>query len=102
MSMGNQNDFSVELLEQLAKTARIALTEEEKQRYFQQLQAMIHFASVLPAEVPETAGAEADAVCGLDDLRRDVAVSCLSRDVILEMAAEKANGCFTVPRAVEG
>ena len=102
MNMENQNDFSVELLEQLAKTARIALTEEDKQRYFQQLQAMINFASVLPAEVPDTAGAEADAVCGLDGLREDTAAPCLSRDVILEMAVEKAKGCFTVPRAVEG
>lgn len=97
-----QNEFSMELLEQLARMSRIAMTEEEKQFYFDQLTSVIAYASVLPRSVPETDGAEADAVQGLEDLREDQPAPCLSQAAVLEMAAQKENGFFAVPRTVEG
>ena len=78
------------------------LTEEEKQVYYQNLRSMIAYASILPREVPDTAGAEADAFYGAEDLREDVASPCLSREKLLEMAAEQEDGYFSVPCAVEG
>lgn len=100
--MDFEKEFSIEMLEKLAKMARISLTEEEKQVYFQNLRSMIAYASILPREVPDTAGAEADAFYGAEDLREDVASSCLPQKALLEMAAEQEDGYFSVPCAVKG
>ena len=100
--MDFEKEFSMEMLEKLAKMARISLSDEEKQVYFQNLRSMIAYASILPREVPPTAGAEADAFCGMEDLREDTPAPCLAREALMDMAAEQDGGYFSVLRAVEG
>ena len=100
--MDFEKEFSMEMLEKLAKMARISLSDEEKQVYFQNLRSMIAYASILPREVPPTVGAEADAFCGVEALREDTPAPCLAREVLMEMAPEQAEGYFSVLRAVEG
>ena len=100
--MDFEKEFSMEMLEKLAKMARISLSDEEKQIYYRNLRSMIAYASILPKEVPETPGAEADAFCGAEALREDVPAECLGREFLMEMAAEREEGYFSVSRTVGG
>lgn len=100
--MDFEKEFSMEMLEKLSKMARISLSDEEKQVYLQNLRSMIAYASILPREVPPTVGAEADAFCGVEDLREDNPAPCLTREALMDMAPEQVEGYFSVLRAVEG
>lgn len=94
-------EYSADRIRELARVARIALTDAEVERFKSELGALHAFADVLE-NVPECAVAEdpfADAVA-LSDLRPDEVGECLSHDA-LPTKDLTAQGYIRVARAVE-
>lgn len=87
-------------VERIAQLARLALTDEEKQRYAAQLTRVLDYArqiALLPTEgVPPMTRVDDEAALE----RGDEARPSLSRDELLEQAPATAAGVFVVPRAV--
>ena len=88
-------------VEHVAQLARLALSDEEKQRLTEQLNAILTYMEQLN-EVP-TAGVEPTAhVLDLVNVFRDDRVrQTLSADAALANAPETAQHFFVVPRMVE-
>ncbi len=88
--------LSLEQVEHIAELAKLALTDEEKERYREQLSAILDYAARLQAiptdDIPPTA-----TVLPVDTvLREDAARPSIPRDELLENAAEKEEGMFRV------
>ena len=88
--------LSLEEVEHIAELARLALTDEEKARYREQLSAILDYASSLQAintdDIPPTAS-----VLPVDTvLREDVSRPSTPRDDLLSNTADKADGMFRV------
>ena len=88
-------------VEHVAQLARLALSDEEKQRFTEQLNAILTYMEQLN-EVP-TEGVEPTAhVLDLVNVFRDDTVRhTLSADAALANAPETAHHFFVVPRIVE-
>jgi aspartyl-tRNA(Asn)/glutamyl-tRNA(Gln) amidotransferase subunit C len=88
-------------VEHIARLARMALSVEEKQRFTEQLNAILNYMEQLN-EVP-TEGVEPTAhVLDLVNVLRDDTVhQMLNADTALANAPETAHHCFVVPRIVE-
>jgi len=93
--------ISAAQVEQVAQLARLALSDEEKQRLTEQLNAILTYMEQLN-EVP-TAGVEPTAhVLDLVNVWRDDTVhQTLSAEAALANAPETAQHFFVVPRIVE-
>ena len=93
--------ISAAQVEHVAQLARLALSDEEKQRLTEQLNAILTYMEQL-GEVP-TAGVEPTAhVLDLVNVFRDDTVrQTLSADAALANAPETAQHFFVVPRIVE-
>ena len=93
--------ISAAQVEHVAQLARLALSDEEKQRLTEQLNAILTYMEQL-GEVP-TAGVEPTAhVLDLVNVFRDDTVrQTLSADAALANAPETAHHFFVVPRIVE-
>jgi aspartyl-tRNA(Asn)/glutamyl-tRNA(Gln) amidotransferase subunit C len=88
--------LSLEEVEHIAELAKLALTDEEKARYREQLSAILDYANRLQAvdtgDIPPTAS-----VLPVDTvLREDVSRPGVPRDDLLENAADQADGMFRV------
>ncbi len=93
--------LSLEEVEHIAELARLALTDEEKQRYREQLSAILEYAAALQAidtdDIPPTAS-----VLPLDTvLRPDEARPGPPREALLENAAQQEDGMFRVDAILE-
>lgn len=82
----------------VARLARLALTDEEVERFTEQLGAVLEHAddvaSLDTAGVPPTA----HPLDLLNVLRDDTPTPCLDRDEVLSMAPAAEDGRFRVPR----
>jgi aspartyl-tRNA(Asn)/glutamyl-tRNA(Gln) amidotransferase subunit C len=90
--------ISIEDVEHVAKLARLALTDEEKQRFAKQLGAIIeHFNELKNVD---TTGVEpmVHALPVTNVLREDVVVTPPGREVLLQNAPAEENGFFRVPK----
>jgi aspartyl-tRNA(Asn)/glutamyl-tRNA(Gln) amidotransferase subunit C len=90
--------ISIEDVEHVAKLARLALTDEEKQRFSKQLGAIIeHFNELKNVD---TTGVEpmVHALPISNVLREDVVVTPPGREVLLQNAPAEENGFFRVPK----
>jgi aspartyl-tRNA(Asn)/glutamyl-tRNA(Gln) amidotransferase subunit C len=88
--------LSLEEVEHIAELARLALTDEEKARYREQLSAILDYANRLQAidtdDIPPTAS-----VLPVDTvLRDDVSRPGTPRDDLLDNTADQADGMFRV------
>lgn len=88
--------LSLEEVEHIAELAKLALTDEEKETYREQLSDILDYANRLQqvdtGDIPPTAS-----VLPLDTvLREDVAHDTADRDALLDNAAQKENGMFRV------
>ncbi len=82
----------------LARLARLAVTDEELDRFAGQLGAVLDaVAQVQRADVAEVAPTT-HAVPLINVLRPDVTTPCLPRDVVLAAAPAAEDGRFRVPR----
>lgn len=94
--------LTIEEVEHIAALARLALTEQEKQRYAEQLSDILDYAARLDEldtdQIPPTASV---LEAGLR-LREDQMRQGLSRDEVLKNAAATRDGQFKVPPVLGG
>lgn len=88
-------------VEHIADLARLALTAEEKERFREQLSAILDYAASLQrldiSEIPPTA-----TVLPLRNvMREDIARPSLSPEDVLANAPDTAEGCFRVQAILE-
>ena len=89
-------------VEHIAKLARLALTDEEKALYREQLSAILDYAAILQkidtSAIPPTA-----TVLPLRNvLRDDVVAPSMPVEDVLANAPDAADGCFRVTAILEG
>jgi aspartyl-tRNA(Asn)/glutamyl-tRNA(Gln) amidotransferase subunit C len=88
-------------VDHVARLARLALTDEERERFRAQLGLILEHAErvreVAAEDVPPTSHAVPQANVFRDDVARDT----LSRDEALAGAPEVEDGRFKVPRIIE-
>jgi aspartyl-tRNA(Asn)/glutamyl-tRNA(Gln) amidotransferase subunit C len=92
---------TVETVDQVARLARLSLTEEERQLFARQLDEILAWAESLQAldtsGVPPMSGTPQGA-----PLREDEPRDGLDRAGVLEGAPDPAEGLFRVPRVIGG
>ena len=89
----------------LARLARMALSEEEKQEMVSDLETMLAFGRTLSeADLPDfsTTTRGVDTFEALATLRTDEPMVSLDRGAIMEMAASASDGYVTVARVLSG
>jgi aspartyl-tRNA(Asn)/glutamyl-tRNA(Gln) amidotransferase subunit C len=93
--------ISREEVAHLARLSRLAVTDEELDRFAGQLdvilQAVARVGEVAAADIPPTS----HSVPLTNVLREDVVVDCLDRDEALAAAPDRAEDRFRVPRILD-
>lgn len=93
--------LSREQVEHVALLARLELTDDEKQRYMDELNQILEHLERLnaldTADVPPTA----HAIPLVNVLRDDLVKPSLPQQDVLKNAPDAEAGCFRVPRVVE-
>ena len=88
-------------VDHVARLARLALTDEERERLARQLgDILAHFATLQTLDT-DTVEPTSDVVGHANALRDDVPGSCLPREVVLEAAPEAEAGYVKVPPVIE-
>lgn len=85
-------------IDAIARLARIALSEEEKEEYAADVASMLAMGDWLSHEIALTEEVAAESVWGV--LRSDEPREGLSREEILRMAPTSAEGYVTVPHVL--
>jgi aspartyl-tRNA(Asn)/glutamyl-tRNA(Gln) amidotransferase subunit C len=91
--------YNKEYVLELAKIARIAITEDEAEALVGELESLHGFAEILQNQ-PDRADPFWGAV-SLSQLRDDEVGECLSQADALANAPVAENGAFVVPRVIE-
>ena len=93
-------EYTEDRVRALARIAKIALGDGEVRALCNELNEMRAGVAILQS-VEDAPDAFFGAVT-LETLREDAVSDCLPADAVLSLGGETANGCFFVPRAVEG
>ena len=96
--MGKDTDLDVGYV---ARLARIALTEEERKLFQEQLSEVLKHADKLRAIDVSEVEATAHAIPIVNVFRDDEARDWLTPEEALSNAPQKSNGLFRVPKVVE-
>jgi len=91
-----------EQIEHIAELAKLALTEEEKERFRTQLSVILDYAESLQKLDTDNIPPTASVLPVHTVLRDDVARPSLPRDLLLANAAAKEDGMFRVDVVLEG
>jgi len=94
--------LSLEQVEHVADLAQLALTDEEKERFSEQLSSILEYAERLQAldtgDIPPTAS-----VLPLKNvMREDEVRPSLPREEAMQNAPDQSDGYFVVPVVLEG
>ena len=84
----------------VAKLARIALTEDEVERFGAQLGDLLAHVNVLSELDTASVAATAQVVKLRNVEREDVQGPCLDRETVLSMAPQRQGAFFRVPRII--
>jgi aspartyl-tRNA(Asn)/glutamyl-tRNA(Gln) amidotransferase subunit C len=84
----------------VARLARIALTDEEVERFGKQLGDLLDHVNVLSELDTASVPATAQVVESRNVEREDVAGECLDRETVLSMAPQRQGAFFRVPRII--
>ena len=84
----------------VAKLARIALTDDEVQRFGEQLGNLLEHVNVLSELDTASVPATAQVVESRNVERPDVIGACLDRETVLAMAPQRQGAFFRVPRII--
>ena len=84
----------------VAKLARIALTEEEVERFGAQLGDLLEHVNVLSELDTASVAATAQVIESRNVEREDVVGPCLDRELALSMAPQRQGAFFRVPRII--
>ena len=85
----------------VARLARLALTDEELDRFTEQLAGILSHAADVAALDTEGVPPTAHPLPIVNVLRADDPGPCLDRDVVLSMAPDAHDGRFRVPRILD-
>ncbi|MDQ7840158.1 MAG: Asp-tRNA(Asn)/Glu-tRNA(Gln) amidotransferase subunit GatC [bacterium] len=88
-------------VEHVARLARLALTDEERERFAGQLGRILEYCARLDAVSIEGVPATSHVLPMVNVLREDLPAPCLSRDEVLAAAPAHEQGFFKVPRVLE-
>jgi aspartyl-tRNA(Asn)/glutamyl-tRNA(Gln) amidotransferase subunit C len=100
--MGNNNtDITGEVVNYVAKLARLSLNEKEVTVFKEQLAGIIKYVSQLDEIDTSNTLPTAHAIPGLKNVfREDAPVESLQREEALKNAPDQADGFFRVPRVI--
>jgi aspartyl-tRNA(Asn)/glutamyl-tRNA(Gln) amidotransferase subunit C len=84
----------------VAKLARIALTDEEVERFGKQLGELLDHVNALAKLDTASVPATAQVVESRNVEREDRVQPCLDREVVLSQAPQRQGGFFRVPRII--
>jgi aspartyl-tRNA(Asn)/glutamyl-tRNA(Gln) amidotransferase subunit C len=84
----------------VAKLARIALTDEEVERFDAQLGNLLDHVNVLSELDTAAVPATAQVVESRNVVRQDVPGTCLGQEAVLAMAPQRQGPFFRVPRII--
>jgi aspartyl-tRNA(Asn)/glutamyl-tRNA(Gln) amidotransferase subunit C len=93
--------LTLEEVEHIARLARLKLTEEEKQRFQEQLSEILDFAARLQGVDTEGIPPTASVLPPRSVLRPDEVRQGLNRDELLKNAPQVEDGQFRVPPILE-
>ena len=93
-------DIDKKLLEHVAATAKLKLTEKEMEKFLPQLKEAIDFFSQLQNVNTDGVKPSFQPVEIKNVLREDIEKECLTQDEALSLAEHKKDGYFKGPRAV--
>ena len=88
-------------VDHVAKLARLALTDEERERYRQQLGLILEHAERVGEVAADDVEPTAHPVPQTNIFREDEPGECLSQEEALANAPESEDGRFKVPRIIE-
>jgi len=88
-------------VDHVARLARLALSDEERERYRQQLGLILEHAARVQEVAADDVPPTAQPVPRSNVLRPDEIQPCLTQEEALSTAPEVENGRFKVPRIVE-
>ena len=92
---------TVETVEQVARLARLSLTEEERETFAKQLDQILAYAESI--QTLDTAAVEPMSHAVTSEMvREDVPAPSLERQRVLEAAPDAADSLFRVPRVLGG
>lgn len=84
----------------VAKLARLALTDQEVEKFGAQLGDLLEHVDALGKLDVSKVAATAQVVESRNVEREDVVAACLPREVVLEQAPQRQGGFFRVPRII--
>jgi aspartyl-tRNA(Asn)/glutamyl-tRNA(Gln) amidotransferase subunit C len=84
----------------VAKLARIALSEDEVERFGEQLGDLLEHVNVLSELETSAVSATAQVVASTNVERPDETGPCLDRETVLSMAPQREGALFRVPRII--
>ena len=93
-------DIDRKLLERVAETARLKLTEKEIEKFLPQLREALEFFSQLQEVNTEGVKPSFQPVELKNVMREDKEKQCLTQDEALSLTEHKKDGYFKGPRAV--
>jgi aspartyl-tRNA(Asn)/glutamyl-tRNA(Gln) amidotransferase subunit C len=93
--------LTLEEVEHIANLARLRLTEEEKNRFRQQLSAILEYAASLQALDTSSIPPTSSVLPARSRLRPDEPRPGLPREALLSNAPDVENGQFRVPPVLE-
>lgn len=98
-----KNGMTIDLttVSKIARLARIALTEAEKQEFSREISGILRWVEQLNEVDTSTVAGLSSVVTQTLPWREDVVVEGNQQDAILANAPAAAHGCFTVPKVVE-
>lgn len=92
--------ISKEEVEHIAKLASLNLTEEEKERYANDMTEILEFANMINSvntdEVNETIGANEN----YNVFRKDEIVQTVDKETLLQNAPSQEDGMFRIPKVI--
>jgi aspartyl-tRNA(Asn)/glutamyl-tRNA(Gln) amidotransferase subunit C len=93
--------LTIEQVEHIALLARLNLTQEEKERYSEQLSAILDYADSLKEVDTSGISPTSSVLSKLTVLRADITKSGLTREDLLRNASEQRDNQFKVPAILE-
>jgi len=93
--------LTIEQVEHIALLARLKLTSEEKERYSEQLSAILDYADSLKEVDTSDISPTSSVLSKLTVLRPDITNSGLTREDLLRNAPEQRDNQFKVPAVLE-
>ncbi len=84
----------------VARLARLALSEEEIERYGTQLEDLLRHVDELKELDTSSVAATAQVIESRNVVRPDAVVPCLAHDVVMAGAPQPQNGFFRVPKII--